>query len=82
MNSKLIFLICISLLIGQIQYATLYADSILTNGIPWFDTQGRIVNAHGACIVEDNGRYYLFGEYKSDTSNAFPGFSCYSSDDF
>ena len=55
--------------------------AVLTNGVPWFDTEGRIVNAHGACIVEDGGRYYLFGEYKSDTSNAFPGFSCYSSDD-
>ncbi len=51
------------------------------NGIPWFDDQGNIVNAHGACIVQDNGRYYLFGEYKSDKTNAFPGFSCYSSDD-
>ncbi len=51
------------------------------NGIPWFDDRGNIVNAHGACIVEDNGRYYLFGEWKSDKSNAFPGFSCYSSDD-
>ena len=54
---------------------------IVYNGVPWFDNQGNIVNAHGACIVEDNGRYYLFGEYKSDKSNAFPGFSCYSSDD-
>lgn len=51
------------------------------NGIPWFDDRGEIVNAHGACIVEENGKYYLFGEYKSDKSNAFPGFSCYSSDD-
>lgn len=51
------------------------------NGIPWFDNNGDIVNAHGACVVEDNGRYYLFGEWKSDTSNAFSGFSCYSSDD-
>ena len=33
-----------------------------------------IVNAHGACIVEENGRYYLFGEWKSDKSNTFPGF--------
>lgn len=53
----------------------------ICNGIPWFDTDGNIVNAHGACIVEDGGRYYLFGEWKSDESNAFPGFSCYSSDD-
>lgn len=53
---------------------------IIHNGIPWFDDQGNIVNAHGACIVEEGGRYYLFGEWKSDESNAFPGFSCYSSD--
>lgn len=57
------------------------SGSIVHNGIPWFDNRGNIVNAHGACIVEDNGRYYLFGEYKSNGVNAFFGFSCYSSDD-
>jgi hypothetical protein len=53
----------------------------IISGIPWFDSNRNIVNAHGACIVEDNGRYYLFGEYKSDTANVFTGFSCYSSTD-
>ena len=57
------------------------SELIVRNGVPWFDDQGNIVNAHGACIVEDGGRFYLFGEWKSDESNAFPGFSCYSSDD-
>ena len=56
-------------------------NPVIRNGIPWFDTDGNILNAHGACIIEDNGRYYLFGEWKSDESNTFPGFSCYSSDD-
>lgn len=56
-------------------------DDVLTNGVPWFDTDGNIVNAHGACIMEDGGKYWLFGEYKSDESNAFPGFGCYSSTD-
>lgn len=56
-------------------------QAVIVNGIPWFDDRGGIVNAHGACIVEEDGRYYLFGEWKSDKSNAFPGFSCYSSDD-
>lgn len=56
-------------------------NNLVVNGIPWFDDKGNIVNAHGACIVEENGRYYLFGEWKSDKSNAFPGFSCCSSDD-
>ena len=26
-------------------------EKIICNGIPWFDDQGKIVNAHGACIV-------------------------------
>ena len=51
------------------------------SGVPWFDDQGNVVSAHGACIVKDNGRYYLFGERHSDTSNAFAGFNCYSSTD-
>lgn len=60
---------------------SLNSNSLVYNGIPWYDDQGNIVNAHGACIVEENGKYYLFGEWKSDESNAFPGFSCYSSED-
>lgn len=56
-------------------------EKVIRNGMPWFDDHGNIVNAHGACIVEEKGRYYLFGEWKSDESNAFPGFFCYSSDD-
>lgn len=58
-----------------------WSEAVVHNGIPWFDQQGNIVNAHGACIVEDGDRYWLFGEYKSDESNAFPGFGCYSSID-
>jgi len=51
------------------------------SGIPWFDTNRKTVSAHGANILKDNGKYYLFGEFKSDTNNAFNGFSCYSSKD-
>ena len=35
---------------------------------------------HHANIIRDGGRYYLFGEYKTDSANVFTGFSCYSSD--
>jgi hypothetical protein len=51
------------------------------SGVPWYDDRGKIVSAHGANIVKENNRYYLFGETHSDTSNAFAGFSCYSSGD-
>ncbi|QKJ20428.1 family 43 glycosylhydrolase [Microbacterium hominis] len=54
---------------------------LVVNGVPWFDDRGLPVNAHGGCIVEHEGRWYLFGEYKTDDENTFIGFSCYSSTD-
>ncbi|MCC8087829.1 MAG: family 43 glycosylhydrolase [Rikenellaceae bacterium] len=56
-------------------------SNAIISGVAWFDQNGNEVSAHGACIVKEGGLYYLFGEYKSDTSNAFNGFSCYSSAD-
>lgn len=58
-----------------------YAQKNIINGVTWFDIDGKIINSHGSGIISDNGRYWLFGEYKSDESNAFPGFGCYSSKD-
>ena len=63
-------LIFLYFLCGGMAYAQ---SNLIVNGIPWYDNNDNIVNAHGACIVEENGRYYLFGEWKSDKSNAFPG---------
>lgn len=51
------------------------------SGIPWFDNNGKAVSAHGANIIKDKGKFYLFGEYKSDSTINFTGFSCYSSTD-
>lgn len=47
------------------------AEKVITNGVPWYDTDGDIINAHGACIAEDGSKYWLFGEYKSDESNVY-----------
>lgn len=48
----------------------------------WADNEGRHINAHGGGILLHEGRYYWFGEHKSDhTSNAIVGITCYSSDD-
>lgn len=56
-------------------------NQAIYSGVPWFDNRGEVVSAHGANLVKDNTRYYLFGENHSDTSNAFAGFTCYSSAD-
>lgn len=52
------------------------------NGISLYDQNKNPVNAHGSCIVQENGTYYLFGEYKTDDVNKYIGFSCYSTEDF
>ena len=57
------------------QYDAIYS------GVPWYDDRGNLVSAHGANIVKEKDRYFLFGEAHSDTSNAFAGFNCYSSTD-
>ena len=59
--------------------ATTVAQTIV-NGIPWYDQNREPVSAHGANIIRDGGKYYLFGEYKTDSANVFMGFSCYSSE--
>jgi hypothetical protein len=73
----IIFLINTSILFAQLPGKT---DAIYS-GIPWFDQNGNVVSAHGANIIKDKGKFYLFGEAHSDTSNAFAGFNCYSSKD-
>ncbi|MFA5046398.1 MAG: glycosyl hydrolase family 43 [Paludibacter sp.] len=51
------------------------------SGIALFDQFNKEVNAHGSCIVKEGDLFYLFGEFHTDTSNVFNGFSCYSSPD-
>lgn len=80
-NLKRALIVMILISIVPLQLLARGNNTIIRNGVPWFDSEGNIVNSHGACIVKNGGQYYLFGEYKSDESNAFQGFSCYSSVD-
>lgn len=73
----LLFLISTSILFAQ----HLKKMDAIYSGTPWYDQNANIVSAHGANIVRDNGKYYLFGEEHSDSSNVFVGFNCYSSKD-
>ncbi|WP_231425177.1 family 43 glycosylhydrolase [Pedobacter sp. Leaf250] len=82
-NYKLIIFIS-AILIAQ--WANIFAQqagntNAIYSGLAWYDQNGKVVSAHGANIVMKNGKFYLFGEVHSDTSNAFAGFNCYSSKD-
>jgi Glycosyl hydrolases family 43 len=51
-------------------------------GKTWFDTDGKMINAHGGGIVYFNKTYYWFGEFKGmgkEGNYAMDGVSCYSS---
>lgn len=53
-----------------------------TPGQFWLDNKGEHINAHGGGMIFYDGKYYWFGEIKSDsTNNAMEGVSCYSSED-
>jgi len=53
-------------------------------GKPWLDSDGTPINAHGGGLLHSQGRYYWYGEFKTegDAGNyAQVGISCYSSSD-
>lgn len=65
---------------------------LIVSGAEWFDTSGKLINAHGAGILYHNGIYYMYGELKGDSTYWNPkvpkwecyrteagGVSCYSS---
>jgi hypothetical protein len=50
----------------------------------WFDTDGKMINAHGGGILYYKNKYYWFGEFKGmgkEGAKAMDGVSCYSSKD-
>lgn len=49
----------------------------------WYDTDGELISAHGAGITFDQktGRFWWFGEYKTEAQPEGGGVSVYSSED-
>lgn len=72
------------ILILSFCFAPLFAQ-IKTSFRPgeiWKDDNGQHINAHGGGILFHEGKYYWFGEHKSENSNkALIGVTCYSSTD-
>ncbi len=72
------FLFTCSMIINSAQ------SQSLTLGELWYDTDGKMINAHGGGILYYHKKYYWYGEVKGfgkDGNNAMDGVSCYSSND-
>jgi beta-xylosidase len=85
--------LCVAfLMLIQIVNAQIKAGPVI-EGEVWKDTDGKLINAHGAGILFYNGSYYMFGEIKKGSTWLVPnqnwedyrvpagGISCYSSKD-
>lgn len=55
------------LIAGFVSQAAEKNYSAMYSGSPWFDDKQNVVSAHGANIIKYSGRYYLFGERRTDT---------------
>ncbi|EMR66489.1 putative galactan -beta-galactosidase protein [Eutypa lata UCREL1] len=47
----------------------------------WRDTEGNLVNAHAGGVVLEDGKFWWFGEYKTEGQEEGGGVSVYSSED-
>ncbi|MFF1610253.1 family 43 glycosylhydrolase [Amycolatopsis sp. NPDC058278] len=56
------------------------ATGKITSGVPWQDTNGNVVNAHGGGMIKVDNTYYWIGESKG-VDGAFRANACYSSTD-
>ncbi len=69
------------------------APSTIYSGVPWLDTDGNLVNAHGVGFIQVGSTYYMVGEQRSgandtysgapiNAEDTFTGVSMYSTTDF
>ncbi len=60
----------------------LAASGVIRPGDPWLDNRGQRIQAHGGGITVWKGRYYWFGEDRSQSNNPDKRYvACYSSRD-
>ncbi|MBN9300220.1 MULTISPECIES: glycoside hydrolase family 43 protein [Dysgonomonas] len=81
-KAQLLILILCSLVVFSCQNMSKYTS--FTPGELWLDDNGVHINAHGGGILFDNGKYYWFGEHKTEGESgnmANVGVHCYSSTD-
>lgn len=67
----------------EIDYVRIYQKKKeIRSGEKWLDNNGEHINAHGGGVLYHEGKYYWFGEHKSETTSAaLVGVTCYSSTD-
>ncbi len=67
---------------SETSYSSFHIGSpALRMGMNWLDVDGKHINAHGGCVLYENGTYYWFGENYRPSPVKSNGIVCYSSKD-
>ena len=82
-NRQFTLLILVLCFFSSFVNAQLTNEKIIKSGTRWMDASGKIINAHGGCVVFYDGIYYWYGEEKveglSEREHADGGIHCYAS---
>ncbi len=82
-NRQFTLLILVLCFFSSFVNAQLTNEKIIKSGTRWMDASGKIINAHGGCVVFYDGLYYWYGEEKveglSEREHADGGIHCYAS---
>ncbi len=64
-------------------FAIVATSTYIVPGGRWHDSNGDAINAHAGCVTVDgaSGKFFLFGEYKTEKQPEGGGVSVYSSYD-
>lgn len=62
--------------------AALAANNWIVSGVPWYDNNGKVIQAHGGGIRKEGNTFWWVGEDKTGNTGSFQnGFHLYSSTD-
>ena len=82
-NRQFTLLILVVCFFSSFVNGQLANEKIIKSGTRWMDASGKIINAHGGCVVFYDGIYYWYGEEKveglSEREHADGGIHCYAS---
>jgi hypothetical protein len=56
--------------------------SLIFSGVPWLDTSGNLINAHGVGFIKVANTYYMVGEQRSGKNDTYSGAAINAEDSF
>jgi hypothetical protein len=59
-----------------------HAVGTIYSGVPWFDTGGKLVNAHGVGFIRVDDTFYMVGEQRSGADDSYSGAPINAEDTF